>query len=204
MRVLLPNFDKSYCNIITVCGRVKDDVDVDDYPQEEVIARYRVPGSYAYIRTTPFGKTDLHLHIDCALYNFFSKNNRPETNSRKDEVLKVLDKLQSASVQASIIGGFIVPLIDIPDNGLIRGLSAEQKSGTMSLRMVRGEFRIKGAPVYGIDWRLVGHERKAYIRVKIRMLLTIDEQYLINAYNLVIEQFKMLVLGESSIVDNTS
>ena len=201
MAILLPPFENTSCRILTVCGRIKE----AEHPisgvlpaREPAVAAYRAGAQKVYLRVLPGGKKHTHLHVDCATQGFFPKDRAPKVNTTKDKLLAVLDKAAGLSLDAGICGGFLVPVADLPEQGLIRSLSAEQKTGDLSARLTSGECKIEGAPVGRLSWRIEDDQKHVFIRIEAGRQEKVDEQYLVRALGWIEKQFNLFVLGKAA------
>lgn len=201
MAFLLPVLENTSCRILTVCGRIKE----ADHPisgvlpaREPAVAAYRAGEQKVYLRVLPGGKKHPHLHIDCAAQECFGKDRAPKTTTTQAKLLKVLEKAVGLTLDAGICGGFLVPLADLPEQGLIRSLSAEQKTGDLSARLTSGECKIEGAPVGRLFWRIEDDQKTVFIRIEAGRQEKVDEQYLVRALGWIEKQFNLFVLGKAA------
>lgn len=200
MAFLLPVFNKTSCRILTVCGRIKD----TDHPiagllpaGDPLVAAYQAAGRKVYLRLLPGGKKHTHLHVDCASQEFFGKVRPPKTNTTKAKLLRMFDKAEGLMLDCGVCGGFVVPLADLPEQGLIRSLSSEQKTGGLAARLTSGECMIEGAPVHRLYWNINEGEKTVFVRVEGSREDKVDDQYLVRAFDWIDEQFDLFVLGKA-------
>lgn len=199
MAFLLPVFENSSCRILTVCGRIKD----DEHPVsgllpegEPMVATYQAAGRKVYLRLLSGGKKHTHLHVDLAAQEFFGKDRAPKTNTTKTKLLRILDEAESMTLDCGVCGGFVVPLDGLPEQGLIRSLSAEQKTGGLAVRLTSGECKIDGAPVRRLYWNINEGEKTVFIRVEGSREDKVDDRYLVRTFDWIGEQFNLFVLGK--------
>jgi len=200
MAFLLPVFDNTSRRILTVCGRIED----AGHPiagllpdGEPLVAAYQAAGRKVYLRVLPGGKKHTHLHVDCATQEFFGKDRAPKTNTTRTKLLRILDKAVGLTLDCGVCGGFVVPLVDLPEQGLIRSLSAEQKTGGLSARLTSGECKIEGAPVRRLYWNMDDGENTVFVRVDGSRKDKVDNQYLVRAFDWIGQQFDLFVLGKT-------
>ena len=201
MPITLPLFGNTSCRILTVCGRIKEPKHpmVSVLPaREPSVAAYRGADEKVYLRVLPGGKKHTHLHVDCALHGFFSKGHAPKTNTTKDKLLAVLEKAVGLTLDAEICGGFLVPLADLPEQGLIRSLSAEQKTADLSARLTSGECKIEGAPVKRMFWSIRDEQKNVLIGIEANREDKVDDQYLLRSLEWIEKQFTLFVLGKTT------
>lgn len=201
MPITLPLFGNTSCRALTVCGRIKEPKHpmVSVLPaREPLVAAYRGADEKVYLRVLPGGKKHTHLHVDCALQGFFPKDHAPKTNTTKDKLLAVLEKAVGLTLDAEICGEFLVPLADLPEQGLIRSLSAEQKTADLSARLTSGECKIEGAPVRRMFWSIRDEQKDVFIRIEANREEKVDDQYLVRSLEWIEKQFTLFVLGKTA------
>jgi hypothetical protein len=199
--ISLPLFENTPCRILTVCGRITEATHpmTGLLPEHEpLVAPYRAAGRKAYLRILPGGKKNPHLHVDCALHKFFPKDRPPKTNATRVKLLGILDKAVGLSLECVVRGGFVVSLADLPDQGIIRALSAEQKAGELSARLTRGECRIEGAPVRQLFWNIDDDRHEVFVGIVGSREDKVDGRYLVRAFDWIQKQFTLLVLGKAA------
>lgn len=201
MPITLPLFGNTSCRVLTVCGCIRE----PEHPitsvlpeSERSVAAYRGADQKVYLSVLPGGKKHTHLHVDCALQGFFPKDHAPKTNTTKDKLLAVLQKAVGLTLDAGICGGFLVPLTDLPEQGLIRSLSAEQKTADLSARLTSGECKIEGAPVGRLSWRIGDEQKDVFIRIEAHREEKVDDQYLLRSLEWIEKQFALFVMGKTA------
>ena len=201
MPITLPLFGNTSCRILTVCGRIKEPKHpmVSVLPaREPSVAKYQGADEKVYIRVLPGGKKHTNLHVDCALQKFFPKNRVPKINTTRDKLLVVLEKAVGLTLDAEICGGFLVPLTDLPAQGLIRSLFAEHKTADLSARLTSGECKIDGAPIRRIFWTIKDEQKNVSIGIKANREERVDDQYLMRSLEWIEKQFTLFILGKTT------
>jgi len=166
-------------------------------PREPSIATYQGADEKACIRILPGGEKHNNLHVDCALYKFFPKDRVPKTNTTKDKLMAILEQAIGLTLDVEICGGFLVPLTDLPEQGLIRSLFAEHKTADLSVRLTSGEFRIEGAPVRRMFWTFKDDDKNVSIGIEANRKEKVDDQYLVRSLEWIEKQFTLFVLGKN-------
>jgi hypothetical protein len=202
MSVELPIFNKRSL-AMTVCGQIKEGTVLPSTTilEKERVASYKTPRGKAYVRAfLKRNKKITYLHVDCALHDYFPKGKVPKALHKKDDVLKTIESLIGSEIIVNIEGGFDASMSDLPENGSIRVLSSEQKSGELSLRLIRGEISIKGSAVNSIDWNIRKDDQKEIVRVFIsgEQSFKISDKYLIECLDWLDTQFAVFVLGKKN------
>lgn len=201
MAMQLPRFEKTSCRILTVCGRIKEEENPLPklLPQKKpLVAAYRAAGQNVYLRVLPGGKKHTHLHVDCALRAFFGKDRGPKATAKKADIVKILGQAAGLTIDVGICGGFLVPLSDLPEGGLVRSLSTEQKTGDMSVRLTSGECKIDGAPVRRLFWSIGDEQKDVFVRLEAERQEKVDDQYLMRSLDWIEKQFSLFVLGKTA------
>ena len=202
MSVELPIFDKRSL-ILTVCGRIKEGTVLPSTTifEKERVASYQTPKGKAYVRAfLKRNKKIIHLHVDCALHDFFPKGKTPKVTHKKNDVLKAIESVIGSDIIANIEGCFEISMSDLPENGSIRLLSSEQKSGELSFRLIGGEISIKGSDVKSIEWNIRKDDPKEIIRAIMvgERSFKISDKYLIECLDWLDTQFAVFILGKKN------
>ncbi len=195
----LPSFEYTACRNITLCGRimVPDHALQKPLPDAEpLVAAYRAAGQKVFFRVLPGGKEHTHLHVDCAVQGYFAKHRTPKTNTTKTKLLSILRQAMGSRLDVAVAGGFIVPLSDLPEQGLIRSLSAGQRKGGLSARLTSGACIIEGASIQHMSWYIEDEQQNVFVNIKARREFEVDEHYIEQSLHWIEEQFRLVVLGE--------
>jgi hypothetical protein len=199
---LLPSYKDSLCTSITICCDTNKANVPELLNEEEYVAKYRIPGSYAFLHLAPFKGSNGHIHIDCASYAHF-RDSKPTVNAHKEDIFLVLERVKAIDVSASVSAIFRVPFDDISDTSIIAGLSKTQKSKDISLKMVGSKFHIQGSSLCSIEWNLYDNYRMVRTVIKTHMKINISDNFIINAFSGMENLFKQLLLGRSSTHQNS-
>lgn len=201
MPVGLPAFDDSYGLILTACGRIVNPADGGiraGIPTR--VARYQTPRGRALVRTSLTGKEKPHLHVDCALEQFFSKDRRPKVTHKKAEAVETMLAVEGCQIATAVEAGFRVPMDVLPESGVIRTLAAEQRSVDVSFRLSGGELSIRGAALKAVRWTVRGGEsgEVAHIWMKGSASFVVSDRYLCDCWDWIWRHFSVFVLGRRS------
>ncbi len=199
MAIELPKFEDKYGVMLTACGRLKGISRAPSGAAREEkarVARYQTGSGTAFVRSWFTGKKKRQLHIDCALGSVFVSRQKPKATHKKSEVLDSIESVLGEQIDVRISAHFDVPFNDLPETGLIRAFSPEQKSGDMTARLTGCTFSLTGAPVTGVRWNIREEGKKRIVRVsmKAEKLETISEQYLTGLWDWMEQQFRLFVL----------
>jgi len=200
MKIELPTFANKYCVLMTACGELRDTKagTTRGLREEEAkVARYRTVSGMAFVRVWLAGKPVRHLHVDCALRKCFPEEKMPKATHKKSEVLDVIESVLGRQIEVSIRGSFDVPLVTLPETGLIRSLAGEQASTGMSVKLVGCELSVTGAPVSKIGWNISeGKSKKTvHVRMRGRISTVVSESYLMESWEWINKQLGLFVLG---------
>ena len=201
MEIVLPEFEAGYCRLVTACGELlgSNAQRKSIRTAKTKVARYRTQSGTALVRSWIYGKGNTrYLHVDCALREYFPKDNIPKVTHTKAEVISIIERAVGHDIDVSIIGCFEVPMIKLPKGAIIRLLSEEQKTASISMKMTEGTFSLTGAPIETIDWREL-KDKKSLLHVKIQgdIRSTVSEKYMCEMWEWINTQFKLFVLGIS-------
>jgi hypothetical protein len=200
MPIVLPRLGKTLCSALTVCGYIRElkHPMVSVLPEKDAwVAAYQGENEKVFIRILPGGNKHTHLHVDCFSKKFFDEKRIPKTNITKNKLLSVLEKAIGLTLDAEIYGGFIVPLTDLPESGLIRSLFTEHKTADMSVQLTSGECKIEGTPVRSMSWTIKGDRKNVHIGIEASREEKVDEQYLVRTLEWIEKQFALFILGKT-------
>ncbi len=199
MEIVLPEFKGGHCRLVTACGELLGSTAQRKSLRKakSKVARYRTPSGTALVRAWIDGKGNTrYLHVDCALREYFPKGSAPKVTHTKAEVTRIIERAVGRDIDVSIVGCFEVPMAKLPEGGIIRLLSEEQKTAGVSMKMTRGTFSLTGAPIKRIDWR-ESKDKKRSINVVIEgdVRRTVSEEYMCEMWEWINKQFQLFVLG---------
>lgn len=202
MSTMLPRLSEVSCKCLTVCGLVeagaRDSV-AGLAKDMELSARFRATAGTVFMRLILGGRAGRHLHIDCALKEYFRKGRAPKVTHRGRELLGVLEKVSGWKIDVGIRGLFTIKLAQLPENGMIRRLhAAEARSGGMSMKLTAGRFSITGAPVTSIRWSVDRAGSDVEIDIVADRPMTVQEDYLQDCLDWINTQVGLFVLGRST------
>jgi len=200
MPIELPMFEEGQCGLtLCVCGEIKSSDPMPDQ-QKAQIAKYNALGGEVFIRASISGKKTRTLYVDCAKAVAFSPDHLPTPTTEKIEgVFRVIESVYNLSLQATVCASFRVPLVDLPESGLIRSLLFEGKSADASIKMTGATFVLSRAPIIGLKWRLASAKTKpdaVYIDLKANREFRVSDTYLSDVWRWIYEQFSLFVLGQ--------
>lgn len=199
MLILLPRFENSYALLITACGRLKSNKTVGSKvkAQKARVARYQTAAGRAFLRAWLNNKSEKFLHVDCALHKFFPKSKLPKVTHRKEEVLRIINSALGIGIDVNIRACFIVPMSQLPESGVIRSMSVEQKTVDVSITLAGASLSLTGTPVRRIDWhQLEDKKGHVYVRLEGEITTTVSEEYLCEIWSWINSQFCLFVLGK--------
>lgn len=203
MKIELPTFSDKYCVSITACGKLTGNVVSTKggrENQKSKVARYQTAAGTAFVRAWVVGRPARHLHVDCALRKSFPEGRIPKATHKKSDVLNVIESALGRELELAIRGSFDVPLVGLPERGLIRSLAGEQTSTGMSMKLIGCELSVTGAPVSRIGWRISEVQKKQVIHVHMRGRIStvVSKTYLLESSEWINKQLGLFVLGRSA------
>lgn len=200
MAIELPKFENTYGLSLSACGKVKSlEHGGEQINEKETrVAWYQAPSGRVFIRAWIIRKKATYLHVDCALRKNFPKGKIPKVTHKKRDVLEIIESVQDKGIDLNINAFFDVPLLDLPENGLIRSLSGEQKSVDMCLKLTGAELSISGAPLTRIRWNIREEGKKSLVHVQMRggRATRVCSTYLSESWDWINEQFIAFMLGK--------
>ena len=198
MALRIPRFEDTSCLILTVCGLVEDEK--SPLPKlmkdrDECVAAIRIAKKPAFLRLAAGGKKGRHLHVDCALQDFFPKSKVPKASCKKQDIVDILAAMEGTGIDAGISAGFEIKASDLPEKGLINSFATEQRSADMSMKLTGGTLDIEGAPVTRLVWTL--RKNTVFVRLEAERKETVDDDYLARTLSWINAQFDLFVLGKT-------
>ena len=197
MSLKMPPLPSLQCRILTVCGKIESEQKIPAAMKnrEEMVAPIRIAKKPAYLRLLPGGKQGQHLHMDCALQEFFSKGHQPETTCKKTDILEILEQLEGVTLEAGLSACFHTTAKTLPEKGLIESFATEQRTGDMSIKLTSGTLEIEGAPVKKVWWKL--GKKEAIVTLDAERKEVVDDDYLVRCMDFMKGQFDLFVLGRT-------
>jgi hypothetical protein len=203
MGIELPRLEKTACKLLTACGRIQNPAGQllkVMKRHHKLVARYRAGGVGAYVRVMLCGKSGDHLHIDCALEEFFRQGESmkpPKATHPKSKVLRLLQEAVGSRIDVLVSGVFLLDLENLPQRGFIRSLMATQGSTGLTMKLTGGNLSITGAPITNIRWSLKQDQSHVLVDLKGRRSVQVEGCYLQESLNWLNEQMVFFVLGVS-------
>ncbi len=200
MSIELPDFKDTQCVWVRACGQVEtEDPSLVEILEKEntFIASYEAHGKKAFLRVYTGGPTKQHLHIDCALSTIFRKDRLPETTNELDEIISIVSNFIGKKISIGVMGVFKLSLDELPEHGLIRSLSTEERTVDISIKLVGGNFEITGAPIQHVEWQIEDDTNRVRISIGGEKSETINERYLLNVLEWIEIQYNLFIKGKT-------
>ena len=200
MSIKLPDFKDTQCVWVRACGQVEtEDPSLIEILKKEnaFIASYETHGKKAFLRVYTGGPTQQHLHVDCALSTIFPKNRLPKTTNELNDVISIVSNFIGKKISLGVMGVFRISLDELPEHGLIRSLSTEERTGDISIKLVGGDFEITGAPIQHVKWQIEDDTNRVRISINGEKFETINERYLLSVLEWIEIQYNLLIKGKT-------
>ena len=200
MAVRLPRLIDTQCVFLRACGEVRTkDRHLLKLLKEERdwTARYTAKSRTMFARLHTASATGKHLHVDCALRDYFPEKRTPKANYKKSDLTGLLSEFLDAELEIGVLGIFRLRFDELPETGLIRSLGSGRRTGDISVRMVRGELEISGAPIYAIGWEPCDDQGWTRVSLKGELTERVDEQYLTRVWKWIESQCTLFVKGKT-------
>ena len=170
---------------------------IEELKDKTLIASYRVGKSNAYVRVILGGSHPEHVHIDVYKKEAFKKV-LPKATHKRREIERILDVFVGKKVSTFAYGQFLLPIMDLPEGGLIRSTFFGTKQGNLSISVSRTVFSIKGAPIRTLAWQFAENLSAVKIDIDAMVETEISEDYLNEQLQLLDSGFRLFVLGNNS------
>ena len=204
MPIKLPPFTDTQCVSLTVCGEVRSEdprILVSLKEQRTLIASYDAAGKKAHVRVHTGGVKGRHLHIDCVLSSYFAQSKQPAESNTLEDVLKFLSQFEGSEIDVGIAGSFELDLEALPERGIIRSLSREERTGDIAIRLTGGRLSVTGAPIDTLRWTLTDDERRILVCVHGNHSEHLDDGYLLRGLQWAEKHFELFVRGHTQNAD---
>lgn len=207
MPIILPDFKNTLCQAIGTCGTIQTDdkqvLDVLAKVNGVLSAQYRAGNARPTLTAVLGQRDDKHVHIDIARKKVYSIGHDRGANSTIEEIQRHLDQLLGTDIKTVVFCRFVLPVEELPEQGLIRSLSFESLEDDLGITMTGGEFEIRGKVPYFLSWRLI--EKKANVRVDLETYVAIklNEEYLVRLLGHMDSAFRLYVLGKKPDVERS-
>lgn len=141
MAIELPQFEGTFCQMVSVCSRISSEFS-GQLPQEdiEITAAYSASQGRALARLLWNREHGRHLHLDFALRSAFGKT-APKATGRLGDYREKLSAFNGAPAQVYLHGYYTIPLSSLPPSG---GLIFTGQSG-IKLKVGKSEIELTGA-----------------------------------------------------------
>jgi len=160
------------------------------------IAEYGPRSARRYLRVV-LGESDpKHVHIDVTRNRAADVGQNVPPNSSVDEIRGYLDQLIGTEIASVVSGEFVLPAVELPEEGLIRSLKFQTPGDDFAITTIGGEFEIRGQWLYYIAWRLTDGKKNVMVRVQTQVATRFHNEFLVRQLGLVNTAFRVFVLGE--------
>jgi len=202
MPITFPDFRDTRCVAVGACGTLDTNEKavrtlIDEPKGQVLVASYRISKSTAFIRVLLGGASPGHVHIDVYKREAFGAVPPKQTHKRKD-IEKILDRFMGSKITTSSFGRFLLPIDELPKEGLILSTFFVKKQGDLSITMSGANFLIKGAPIRNIAWQFVKGGPLIRIDIDARIETEIRNDYLIKQIQLLDSGLRLFVLGRGT------
>jgi hypothetical protein len=191
MHIKLPDFRKTPCFGMSVCGWTKPDAVKSAKSQGPITYRYgsKSQPRLAYVFSKR-GKSRLHLHVDLV-------EGEPEED---DDVVDrqglntFFEQFEGVSLDAGVSAGFMVETGAARDSRFLGSLTfPETEDSKFSMRITGAEIEEKDNPSWRVAFRMADDYLMADIRRPVP--LVVGDTYLLEAAESIEKEFARLFLG---------
>jgi len=156
--------------------------------------RKRSKTYYVRILTGESAKKN-HVHLEIASRTIFQSP--PKATAKSAEIASLFDKLAGLTLNLNATAEFESSIADLPERGLTRLYSGENKTGDVSMQMTQGSFAITGSPVRRISWTLIGDRRRVSSIIEAEKTVTIGRFYITETLEWLFGLYSLFVLGKT-------
>ena len=201
MTVKLPAFEKSFCMILSVRGKLDEEngkAILRNRSKRPLIFSYKTEKDRVYLRIITGFREWRCLHIDCALKEYFPKKFIPKSNGRRADLNNIIQRIEGSPINSNIRAEFKIPLRKLPEDGLIHSILARHKTRGPVIQFSGATCRIEGTPVRNLEWKLADDGKNVFIKIESNKKEKIDDSYLIRSFVWIEKLFNIFVLGKTA------
>ena len=203
MPVAFPDLSKTRCSVFRACGSLLN-------PSREVVRVLKEARRDEWMRSpTRVGTTSLvvlaafggsgaspsrHVHVDVAMRDSFGRS-LPGKSVPIAAIRDVLDRLAGQQIILRLCGMFVIGSGNqIP--AIVKATSFSSKAGDLELSTRSVSLDVQGAPIREINWRRREND-DLEIWLEADLETIIDEQYLLQGFEVIQSGFRAIIVGES-------
>lgn len=201
---MLPEFKNSHFYWMVLCGeapKIGGELAQWMKTQKTQIADFDTDRGEAHLRLRLGGrKSANHVHIDIFSPEITEEVERIDKPHLVDlaEIQNALSRFMNEEIKFNFRAGYNVTLDELPETGIIRAFSLDQKMGKVSIKLNGATFRLEGTPVQEISWnaRPDGGFAVALEGEDIRG--TVSDSYISDAVAMSEQVFNVFIIGKDS------
>lgn len=196
MNVNWPDLSRHRSDYLQLCGMVVEPTKaVARWLNTErlLISSLRRRSKKYYIRFLTGGARKNHVHIEIASSTVFAKE--PKSTAKLPEIVSCFDRVVGLSLKVMARAEFENSIADLPERGIIRLFSGENKMGEVSMKMTAATFSLAGSPVRRISWRIIGDGQRVSTEIEAEKTMTIGVFYMTESLEWLFSLYSLFVLG---------
>ncbi len=196
---------RTRCLSLTVCANVEDGQGREKSARSspsEVIFRARPGGHVVFVRAVaPQRGGSGHVHIDCAVKEYFGRESPPKTTGRMADAVHLLSPYLGREVSPSITGVFAEP---DDSSAFVKkfGRPPPTEAGTIKVSLSRIEWKVQGSCINRLGWCDARQGRPPLVYLNAVHKLNLSALYLALAYSWIEEQYSPFCLPDSDTEGN--
>ena len=199
MALKFPDLKSKGCRNFVACARVMtDDETLKTWLSTDrtYTAIYMKDKIHHYVRMmTGKGEKD-NFHLEVATQTYFAPKHSPIITNKMDDVRECAAKVWENKMEVWCKCTFDPLFSDLPERGLIRGLSIENTIGNVSMRLNSGALVITGAPLQRISWVRSVKTGTCAITLDAAFEEVLNDTYLSKLFDSMYSLFQASILGK--------
>jgi hypothetical protein len=192
-----PDLSQHNSDYLRLCGTVVEPTDpVAKWLKTDrlVVSSFRRRSKTYYVRFSTGGRAKKnHVHMEIASRAMLARPPKPTV--KLAEIESYIDKVAGLSLKVSAAAEFESSIAELPERGLIRLFSGENKMGEVAMQMTQARFAITGSPVQTISWQLIGDGQRVSSIVEAAKTVTIGRFYMTESLEWLFGLYNLFVLG---------
>jgi hypothetical protein len=198
MDVIWPNLKRHTSDYLRLCGSIVEPSAAAGKwlkKKRNLVSSFRKTSKTYYVRFVTGGRVKNHFHIEIASAAMISPV--PESTAKLREIQECFSNVEGLAIDIKAGAEFESRTVDLPDRGLIRLFTAENRLGEVSMKMTRGVFTLSGSPVRRISWNLFDGSDRVSTIIEGQRAGVVSATYLVDLYEWLFEMYSLFVLGRN-------
>ena len=196
MKLHWPNLSQRTSDFLQLCGSVVEPPEaIGRWLKSErlLLSSFRKESKRYFVRFLTGGARKNHFHIEIASSALFAT--MPKSTAKLTQIANCFEKVVGLSLNLRARAEFENSIADLPERGLIRLFSGENKTGEVSMKMTAATFSLAGSPVRKISWNIIGGGQRVSTIIEAEKTVTMGAFYMTESLEWLFSLHSLFVLG---------